>query len=232
MVGEHLSGRARRTIARSIGRGSWVRPVAAGVVRTRLRGMIKEFPVLSAGPTPHVPLEQRKLTIDTRHECAAAWSWRAFELPAENLTTDIHCVTVVEARHDVGRRVARHAAGGRGRSRCRCQSRRVAEPIQLLAGGSGIVPLMSMIRSRLATQSAAPFRLLYSVRSPDRVWYRDELQTLVADGIGVTLAYRVPLRNRTFHVHRLPVASSSSRGRVSDSMSRKESIAGTDARRL
>src|SRR4051812_45026182 len=106
---------------------------------------------------------------------------------------------------------------------------RMAEPIQLLAGGSGIVPLMSMIRSRLVTQSAAPFRLLYSVRSPDRVWYRDELQTLVADGIGVTLAYRVPLRNRTFHVHRLPVASSSSRGRVSDSMSRKESIAGTDA---
>jgi hypothetical protein len=30
---------------------------------------------------------------------------------------------------------------------------------------------------------------LYSVRSPDRVWYRDELQTVVAHGIGVTLAY-------------------------------------------
>jgi hypothetical protein len=62
----------------------------------------------------------------------------------------------------------------RGRSRCRCPSGRVAEPIQLVAGGSGIVPLMSMIRSRLATQSAAPFRLLYLVRSPDRVWYRDD----------------------------------------------------------
>src|SRR5262245_27120459 len=37
-----------------------------------------------------------------------------------------------------------------------------AEPIQLIAGGSGIVPLMAMIRSRAATRSAAPFRLLYS----------------------------------------------------------------------
>jgi ferredoxin-NADP reductase len=64
-----------------------------------------------------------------------------------------------------------------------------AEPIQLVAGGSGIVPLMSMIRSRVATRSAAPFRLLYSVRNPDSVWYRDELQALSANGIGVTFVY-------------------------------------------
>ena len=64
-----------------------------------------------------------------------------------------------------------------------------AEPIQLVAGGSGIVPLMAMIRSRVATHSAAPFRLLYSVRDPDRVWYRDEWQALSADGIGVTFVY-------------------------------------------
>ena len=37
------------------------------------------------------------------------------------------------------------------------------EPIQLVAGGSGIVPLMAMIRSRAAVGSAATFRLLYSV---------------------------------------------------------------------
>src|SRR5262245_60463569 len=64
-----------------------------------------------------------------------------------------------------------------------------AEPVQLVAGGSGIVPLMAMIRSRIATHSAAPFRLLYSVRSPDGVWYRDELAALSANGIGVTLVY-------------------------------------------
>jgi len=63
------------------------------------------------------------------------------------------------------------------------------EPIQLVAGGSGIVPLMAMLRSRVATRSAAPFRLLYSVRNPDSVWYRDELQALSADGIGVTIVY-------------------------------------------
>jgi len=66
---------------------------------------------------------------------------------------------------------------------------RQAEPIQLVAGGSGIVPLMAMIRSRVATRSAAPFRLLYSVRNPDNVWYRDELQALSADGIGVTFVF-------------------------------------------
>jgi len=64
-----------------------------------------------------------------------------------------------------------------------------AEPIQLVAGGSGIVPLMAMIRSRIASGSAAPFRLLYSVRNPDSVWYRDELTALSASGIGVTFAY-------------------------------------------
>jgi ferredoxin-NADP reductase len=63
------------------------------------------------------------------------------------------------------------------------------EPIQLVGGGSGMVPLMAMIRSRVATRSTAPFRLLYSVRSPDSVWYRDELQALAADGIGVTIVY-------------------------------------------
>jgi ferredoxin-NADP reductase len=50
------------------------------------------------------------------------------------------------------------------------------EPIQLIAGGSGIVPLMAMIRSRASGASTAPFRLLYSVREPGAVLYRDELQ--------------------------------------------------------
>src|SRR5262249_35681794 len=44
------------------------------------------------------------------------------------------------------------------------------EPIQLVAGGSGIVPLMAMIRSRVAARRSAPFRLLYSVRSPTSVY--------------------------------------------------------------
>jgi ferredoxin-NADP reductase len=64
------------------------------------------------------------------------------------------------------------------------------EPIQLVAGGSGIVPLMAMIRARASARSAAPFRLLYSVRHPASVWYRDELQALSDDhGVAITYVY-------------------------------------------
>ena len=53
-----------------------------------------EFPVLSAGPTPHVPLEQWELTIEDGRTRLRRWNWKAFrELPAEKITTDIHCVT-------------------------------------------------------------------------------------------------------------------------------------------
>jgi len=55
-----------------------------------------------------------------------------------------------------------------------------AEPIQLIAGGSGIVPLMSMIRSRALAKSVAPFRLLYSAREPGTIFYRAELDALSA----------------------------------------------------
>ncbi|GAB3581261.1 ferredoxin reductase [Leifsonia lichenia] len=54
-------------------------------------------------------------------------------------------------------------------------------PVQLIAGGSGVVPLMSMARAHSAAASAAPFRLLYSVRSPESVYYRDELAALARD---------------------------------------------------
>jgi len=65
------------------------------------------------------------------------------------------------------------------------------EPIQLVAGGSGIVPLMAMIRSRASAASTAPFRLLYSVREPGAVFYRDELQALSdrSHSVSITYAY-------------------------------------------
>ena len=68
---------------------------------------------------------------------------------------------------------------------------RQIEPVQLVAGGSGIVPLIAMIRARASEGSTAPFRLLYSVRDPRAVWYRDELQALSdrGDSVGVTYAY-------------------------------------------
>ena len=56
------------------------------------------------------------------------------------------------------------------------------EPVQLVAGGSGIVPLMAILRTHAAVGGraggAAPIRLLYSVRDPGSTFYRDELARL------------------------------------------------------
>jgi ferredoxin-NADP reductase len=49
------------------------------------------------------------------------------------------------------------------------------DPILLVGGGSGVVPLMAMIRERDRVGSHVPFRLVYSARSADEVLYRDEL---------------------------------------------------------
>jgi ferredoxin-NADP reductase len=62
------------------------------------------------------------------------------------------------------------------------------DPVLLVAGGSGLVPLMAMIRTRRAMSNRAPFRLLYSVRSPNDVLYADELRAM-HDGVDVTIAY-------------------------------------------
>jgi ferredoxin-NADP reductase len=63
------------------------------------------------------------------------------------------------------------------------------EPIQLIAGGSGIVPLMAMIRSHGFAKSTAPFRLLYSVREPGVVFYYDELRKRSQESRSLTLTF-------------------------------------------
>jgi ferredoxin-NADP reductase len=50
-----------------------------------------------------------------------------------------------------------------------------SSPLLLIGGGSGIVPLMSMLRHRRRAAPDVDVRLLYSVRSPEDVFYRDEL---------------------------------------------------------
>jgi DMSO/TMAO reductase YedYZ molybdopterin-dependent catalytic subunit len=53
-----------------------------------------DFPVLSAGPTPHVPLEEWRFSITGAVDGERSWSWDEFvELPSESITVDIHCVT-------------------------------------------------------------------------------------------------------------------------------------------
>jgi len=61
-------------------------------------------------------------------------------------------------------------------------------PVLLLAGGSGIAPLMSMLRHRAATASEVPTRLLYSSRELGDVIYREELDRLAADGAGFEIS--------------------------------------------
>ena len=52
------------------------------------------FPVLSAGPTPHTPLEEWTFTVGGALDTARTWPWAQFlELPAQEVTVDIHCVT-------------------------------------------------------------------------------------------------------------------------------------------
>ena len=63
------------------------------------------------------------------------------------------------------------------------------EPIQLVAGGSGVVPLMAMIRTRASAGSTASLRLLYAVREPGAVFYRDELQALSHGDNSLSLTY-------------------------------------------
>lgn len=53
-----------------------------------------DFPVLSAGPTPSIALDKWEFSLVTETGATRAWSWPEFRaLPAEPISTDIHCVT-------------------------------------------------------------------------------------------------------------------------------------------
>jgi DMSO/TMAO reductase YedYZ molybdopterin-dependent catalytic subunit len=56
--------------------------------------LVPDFPVLSAGPTPHPSLAEWSFTITGEVDSDRRWSWEEFRaLPSENVTKDIHCVT-------------------------------------------------------------------------------------------------------------------------------------------
>jgi DMSO/TMAO reductase YedYZ molybdopterin-dependent catalytic subunit len=56
--------------------------------------LTRDFPVLSAGPTPHTPLDEWSLLISGAVDEPVSWTWQELlELPAETPTADIHCVT-------------------------------------------------------------------------------------------------------------------------------------------
>jgi DMSO/TMAO reductase YedYZ molybdopterin-dependent catalytic subunit len=54
----------------------------------------RDFPVLSAGPTPDIPLDRWQFTINGQVDKPATWTWQELmALPSEDVTVDIHCVT-------------------------------------------------------------------------------------------------------------------------------------------
>lgn len=53
-----------------------------------------DFPVLSAGPTPHVPLDEWEFSIEDSTGVLQRWDWKSFcDLSSETFTVDLHCVT-------------------------------------------------------------------------------------------------------------------------------------------
>jgi DMSO/TMAO reductase YedYZ molybdopterin-dependent catalytic subunit len=56
--------------------------------------LVDDFPVLSAGPTPHTPLDTWDFSVEVAGEAPKRWTWEEFRtLPSETITRDIHCVT-------------------------------------------------------------------------------------------------------------------------------------------
>jgi len=56
--------------------------------------LTNDFPVLSAGPTPRIPLDRWRFTLTTETGEQKSWNWQEFtSLPTEDITVDIHCVT-------------------------------------------------------------------------------------------------------------------------------------------
>ncbi|MDX6647493.1 MAG: hypothetical protein QOK29_5116 [Rhodospirillaceae bacterium] len=62
-------------------------------------------------------------------------------------------------------------------------------PLLLIGGGSGVVPLMAMIRARVASEAPVPVRLLLSSRSWEEVIFREELEGLARDEAGIEVLH-------------------------------------------
>ena len=70
----------------------------------------------------------------------------------------------------------------------------VGGPLFLVGGGSGIVPLMAMLRHRAAAKSTIPAVLLYSARTFNDIIYRQELDGMAARNDGLRVAYTLTRR--------------------------------------
>lgn len=56
--------------------------------------LTEDFPVLSAGPTPRIPLDRWEFLVETETGQRVSWTWPQFlALPSQTITADLHCVT-------------------------------------------------------------------------------------------------------------------------------------------
>jgi DMSO/TMAO reductase YedYZ molybdopterin-dependent catalytic subunit len=56
--------------------------------------LVRDWPVLSAGPTPHTPLDEWTFSLQGAVDPVKTWTWEEFQsLPSEKITKDVHCVT-------------------------------------------------------------------------------------------------------------------------------------------
>lgn len=77
-----------------ISRGFSGRRSAAGTKLPPGQYLTTDFPVLSAGPTPRIALDKWEFAIDDGSKILKRWNWKSFrELPTEQITVDLHCVT-------------------------------------------------------------------------------------------------------------------------------------------
>ena len=78
----------------TISRGFTGRRSAADAKLPPGQYLTTDFPVLSAGPTPHIALDRWEFVIDDGTNVLRKWDWKSFrELPTDTITVDIHCVT-------------------------------------------------------------------------------------------------------------------------------------------
>ncbi|GAB3808488.1 ferredoxin reductase [Micromonospora zhanjiangensis] len=92
-------------------------------------------------------------------------------------------------------------------------------PVLLVGGGSGVVPLMAMVRARRAAGSRTPFRLIYSARTGEDVYYADELRRRVRDDQGLDVFHlytREAPADWPGSPHRITVADVNSNGWPAD----------------
>lgn len=162
--------------------------VAVEVVNEHARAVTLDVPGWpGSAPGQHLDL---RLTAEDGYQAVRSYSIASFgpgeqveigvdEFPegevSPYLVRDVRPGDLVEVRGPIGRYFVWSTAQ--------------TEPVQLVAGGSGIVPLISIVRAHHAADSAAPFRLLYSVRSAADAMYAEELGRLSGDTLVVDWVY-------------------------------------------